>query len=72
MPRDNKPQDLPDFNSEDELVEWFEQADLADYRLEAVDVGAVAGVTLTLEDPWTGGEELGSAGATGKLSLTPH
>jgi hypothetical protein len=68
MPSDRESRDLPDFTSEDELADWFEHADLSQYRLETVDVAAGSNVTLTLAEPWVD-DEHGSTGTAGKISL---
>jgi hypothetical protein len=44
---------LPEFESDDELETWFDGADLAQYELEeAVEVQIGKNVRLALEDPW--------------------
>jgi hypothetical protein len=44
---------LPEFESDDELETWFEEVDLTQYELEeAVEVQIGKNVNLVLEDPW--------------------
>jgi hypothetical protein len=54
-----------DFHSEEELVDWFESADLSQYRLdEALDVVVETHVKLALEEPFEDAAE-STQGATG-------
>jgi hypothetical protein len=50
------PEQLPNnFSSDDELAEWFENADLSRYLLEvAEDVVVASHVTLTIEEDTSG------------------
>lgn len=41
------------FNSDEEMAEWFERADLSAYDLEPVDVIVATNVTLSLETSLT-------------------
>ncbi|HEY3050296.1 MAG TPA: hypothetical protein VGJ40_01105 [Gaiellaceae bacterium] len=63
------PQDLPEFETDDELVEWFETADLSQYRLDEV-LGwmAAENVSLSIEEPWTQVQAT-STGATATIDV---
>jgi hypothetical protein len=64
------PKDLPNFESDDELVEWFEAADLSEYQLDEVLGWSVAQhVTLSIEEPWERERGADSAGATASIEL---
>jgi hypothetical protein len=64
------PDPIPDFEREDDLVEWFESADLSDYDLvEALDVEIADKVALTLEEPWEA-TSTRSVGATGTFTAS--
>lgn len=59
--------DFPNFESEEDLREWFDTADLAGYTLhEALDVVVAHHVELALDNAQTPGA--GTAGATGTVS----
>jgi hypothetical protein len=66
------PDRFPEFESDDEMREWFDNANLSDYSLEqALGVVIAARVHLTVgDDASTPGS--GSAGATGTLSSKPN
>ena len=58
---------FPEFSSEQELIEWFENADLSRYELaEALEVTISTRVALSLSEPWTqarsGSSSTGTAG----------
>ena len=64
------PDPIPDFEREDDLVAWFESADLSQYRLEeAAEVEVAETLDLTLEEPWvtTAPASAASVGATGTI-----
>jgi hypothetical protein len=65
------PKQMPDeFRSDEEMVEWFENADLSEYDLaKAPDVQVDSHVTLTIEDDLT--ETLQNAAAASRSTLTP-
>ena len=60
------PHNIPDFDSDDEMREWFESANLAEYDLDqALDVLVAASVQLTVGDGPPAGSD--TVGATGTL-----
>lgn len=65
--------ELPEnFASEEELAEWFENADLSQYRLdEALDVVVATHVSLSVEGAAESeaAEVAGQTGTTGSLHL---
>jgi hypothetical protein len=65
------PEDLPEFDSDAELIEWFETADLSQYPLDEVLAWSIAEhVSLTIEEPWaTEHPSAGSRGATATIEL---
>ena len=45
---------FPEFSNDEELIEWFEQADLSAYHLdEALDVIVSSRIGLSLQEPWS-------------------
>lgn len=45
--------DLPEFTNEDDMIEWFENADLGAMDLQdALEVRVAPSVSLTLAEPW--------------------
>jgi hypothetical protein len=68
---DDMAKDFPHFDSEDEMREWFDTADLSAYVLdEALDVVVAHQVELSLDDRETPGAS--TAGATGTLRVPLH
>lgn len=64
------PKDLPNFESDDELVEWFETADLSEYELdEVLGLSVAQHVTLSIQEPWEPERAAGSAGATASIKV---
>ena len=54
------------FDSEQELVDWFENADLGQYPLErALDIIVGTRVSLSVDDPPQSGSGSSTSGATG-------
>jgi hypothetical protein len=45
--------DMPEFETDREMIDWFEDADLSEADLEPVDVQVAASVTVSLEGPWS-------------------
>ena len=60
------PEDFPHFESEEEMRDWFERADLSQISLEtALDVAIAAHVQLSVgEDPSSLGSSTGGASGT--------
>jgi hypothetical protein len=65
------PKDLPEFDRDDELIEWFEKTDLSQYQLDEVLGWTVAErVTLAIEEPWGSDDDPpSSGGATASIEL---
>ncbi|MGB2873888.1 MAG: hypothetical protein WBB76_00265 [Gaiellaceae bacterium] len=64
------PKEIPEFERDDELVEWFESNDLSEYQLDEVLGWSVAGhVSLAIEEPWEAEHSSGSGGATATIEL---
>jgi hypothetical protein len=61
------PQEFPDFDSDDEMREWFDTADLSEYRLDqALEVAISTHIRLSVGDEPTGSVD-STSGATGTL-----
>lgn len=62
------PDEMPEFQSENELTEWFETADLSGYQLvEAAEVSIASQVELELIGVDSVGE---TKGATGLITVS--
>lgn len=59
---------LPEFETDAELIEWFESADLSKFSLDEVLRVAAEHVTLTVEQEGWSGTGDGSSGATVEVS----
>ena len=63
--------DIPHFNTDEEMVEWFESANLNDYDLaEALEVQVATKLGLTLMDPWAFAENASTAGSVVEVETT--
>jgi hypothetical protein len=57
---------FPQFDSEDEMRDWFDNADLSQYGLEqAMEVVVASRVALSIGEPFE--DSSGTVGATGTL-----
>jgi hypothetical protein len=67
------PENVPDeFHSDEEIADWFENADLSEYLLEkAAGVHVASHVTLTIEDDLSASRGPATAAAASDSKLTP-
>jgi hypothetical protein len=64
-------ENLPEFDSDQEAIEWFKSADLDEYDLqEALEVSVASKVGLTFAQPWHAIESPGATtgGAVGEAA----
>ena len=63
--------DLPEFDSDQEIIDWFKSADLEEYDLqEALEVTVASKVGLSFSKPWHAIQSPGAAtgGAVGEAA----
>ncbi|MGH3427963.1 MAG: hypothetical protein ACRDQZ_10420 [Mycobacteriales bacterium] len=66
------PDELPKFDSDDEMREWFDSANLSDYTLEqALGIAVAAHLRLSVGDDGTttGASSAGATGTVGPVKL---